>query len=29
MNGLLNAGDESGGSDDREFTAKALLVFLC
>jgi len=26
MNGLVNAGDVGGGSDDRGFTAKALLV---
>lgn len=29
MNGLVNAGDEGGESDDRGFTAKALLVLLC
>jgi hypothetical protein len=29
MKGLFNAGDVGGGSDDRGFTAKALLVLLC
>jgi len=29
MNGLVNEGDEGGGSDDRGFSAKALLKLLC
>lgn len=29
MNGLVNAGDVGGGSDDRAFTAKTVLVLLC
>jgi hypothetical protein len=29
MNGLVNARDMGGGSDDRGFIAKALLVLLC
>jgi hypothetical protein len=29
LNGLVHAGDVGGGSDDRGFTAKALLVLLC